>query len=81
MDFILKLQVPLDRIVTYANMVCDYIPYKEEKHRVRLTVGGDHLTYNDDVSSPAASLLETKLLLNSTPSDASKGARFMTLDI
>ena len=58
-----------------------YRPHKEEKHRVRLTVGGDRLTYNDDVASPAVSLLETKLLLNSTISDASKGARFMTLDI
>ena len=46
-----------------------------------MTVGGDSLLYNDDVSSPTASLLETKLLLNSTISDAPKGGRFMTLDI
>ena len=51
--------MPSDRIATYANMVCDYRPHKQEKHRVRLTVGGDRLTYNDDVSSPATSLLET----------------------
>ena len=75
MDFILKSKVPSDRIVTYANMVCDYRQYKEEEYRVRLTVVGDRLPYNDDVSSPAASLLETKLLLNSTIYDASKGAR------
>ena len=62
-------------------MVCDYRPHKQEKHRVRLTVDGDRLPYNDNVSSPAASLLETKLLLNSTISDAYKGAQFMTLDI
>ena len=73
--------MPSDRIVTYANMVCDYRPHKEETYRVRLTVGGDRLTYNDDVSSPAASLLETKLLLNSTISDVSKGERCMTLNI
>ena len=73
--------MPSDRIATYANMVCDYRPHKQEKHRVRLTVGGDRLTYNEDVSSPEASLLETKLLLNSTISDAFKGALFMTLDI
>ena len=79
MDFILKSKVPSDRIVIYANMVCGYRPHKQEKHRVRLTVGGDRLPYNDDVSSPLASLLETKLLL-STISDASKGARFMTID-
>ena len=79
--FIIKSNVPSDRIVTYANMVCDYIPHRQEKYRVRLTVGGDRLTYNDDVSSPTASLLETKLLLNSTISDASKRARIMILDI
>ena len=80
-DFIPKSEVPSNRIVTYANMVCDYRPHKDEKHRVRLTVGGDVLPYDDDSASPAASLLETKLLLNSTISDASRGARFMTLDI
>ena len=79
--FIIKSNVPSDRIVTYANMVCDYIPHKEENYRVRLTVGGNLLPYSDDDSSPAAFLLETKLLLNSTISDTSKGARFITLDI
>ena len=81
MGFILKSKVPSDRIVTYDNIVCDYRPHKQEKHRVRLTVDGDRLPYNDNVSSPAASLLEAKLLLNSTISDAYKGAQFMTLDI
>ena len=80
-DFIFKSKVPSDRVVTYANMVCDFRPHKEEKHRVRLTVGGDRLVCDDDVVSPAASPSETKLLLNSTISDVSKGARFMTLDI
>ena len=73
--------MPSDLIVTYTNMICDYRSHKQEKHRVRLTVGGDRHTYTDDVSSPAASLLETKLLLNSTFSDVSKGSRFTTLDI
>ena len=81
LDVILKSEVPSNRIVTYANMVCDYIPHTQDTYRVRLTVGGDRLPYNDDVVSPAASLLEIKLLLNSTISDASKGVRFMTLDI
>ena len=44
-------------------------------------VGGDRLSYSSDTGSPAASLLETKLLLNSTISDAQKGARFMSLDL
>ena len=62
-------------------MVCDFRPFKEEKYRVRLTVGGDCLQYPDDTASPAASLLETKLLINSTISQSAYGYKFMTLDI
>ena len=62
-------------------MVCDIRPLKTEKYRVRLMVGGDRLQYPDDTTLPAATLLETKLLLNSTISQSARGARFMTLDI
>ena len=42
---------------------------------------GDRLKYLDDVGSPAANLIETKLLINSTISDAKDGSRFMSADI
>ena len=71
----------LNAKVTYANMVCDYHPLKSEPNRVRLTVGDDHLSYPSDAGSPAASLLEAKLLINSTVSDADNGARFFSADI
>jgi hypothetical protein len=80
-DFIHKNEVPSDKKVTYGNFICDYRPLKSEPYRVRLTVGGDKLPYDDDAGSPAASLLETKLILNSTISDADKGARFLTADL
>ena len=80
-DFIRKSDVPNNKIVTYARMVCDYRPFKNEQYRLRLTVGGDRLHYADDAASPAASLLETKMLLNSTISQSAQGCRFMTLDI
>ena len=79
--FIPQSLVPSDKKVTYATMVCDYRPLKDEKYRVRITVGGDKLPYHDDAGSPAADLLETKILLNSTILDAKRGARFMCLDI
>ena len=44
-------------------------------------VGGDKLTYDADTGSPAANLLETKLLFNSVISDAKKGARFASMDL
>ena len=46
-----------------------------------MVTGGNRLTYAADTGSPAASLLETKILLNSTISDAHKCARFMSMDL
>ena len=80
-DFIHKHEVPAGKKVTHASFPCDYRPLKEETHRVRITVGGDRLDCTDDTGSPATNLLETKIILNSTISDAQKGARFMTIDI
>ena len=62
-------------------MVCDHRPLKKKKIRVWLTLGGDVLEYDGNASSPAASLLEAKLLINSTISDAHQGAKFMCIDL
>ena len=62
-------------------MVCDYRPFKQEKIRGRLTVGGDRLQYTKYTASPAASLIKTELLLNSTISQSAYGVRFLILDI
>ena len=80
-EYIRKSEVPKYKKVTYANFVCDIRHLKQETHRVRLTVGGDKLEYLFDTTSPAASLLETKLLINSVISDAHKGAFFITIDL
>jgi hypothetical protein len=46
-----------------------------------MTAGGDKLDYPGDPSSPAVSLLDAKLHINSTISDAHKGARYLGIDI
>ena len=56
-------------------------PLKTDLNRVRITVVGDRLTYAEDAGSSAVNLLETKVLINSTISDAEKGAEFMTANI
>ena len=61
-------------------MVCDRRPLKNEKHRVRISAGGDRIPYHQDAGSPAADLVETKLINNVT-SDTRKGARLMPLDV
>ena len=70
MKFVLKLDVTKNKKVTYANMVYNYHPNKVNPFCTGLTVGGDGLNFFSNSSSPAASLIETKLLLNSTISDA-----------
>ena len=76
-DFITQQEVPSHKKSTYINFICDHKPLKTEENRLRLIVGGDKLEYDYDTGSPAASLLETKLILNSTISSAHKGACFM----
>jgi len=73
--------VPADRDVTYGSFVCDHRPLKDEEWRVRLVVGGNKLAYPDDPASPAANLLATKFIINSTIFDSNKEARFMTVDL
>jgi hypothetical protein len=79
--FIEKAQVPKDLRVIYANFICNICPQKTETHRVRMTAGGDKLDYPGDASSPAVSMLDAKLHINSTISDAKNGARYLGLDI
>jgi len=59
--------------------ICDYRENKAEKHRTRLTVGGDRINYPEDCGTATADLLTVKLLLNSVIS--TRNAKFMTLDI
>ena len=62
-------------------MIHDYRPLKSDPDWVRLKVSGDMSEYPNDATLSAASLLEKTLLLNSTISDASERAYFLTLDI
>ena len=80
-NFIPITQVPQEHDVMYVSFVCDHRPLKFELWWVQIKVWGDHLIYNDNSGSPAASLLETKILLNSVISDAKRGAWFMSLDL
>ena len=80
-EFIYKHDVPPKRDITYAQFVLDYRPLKPDKYRTRITVGGDKLTYPYDAGSPTTDLLESKILINSTISDAKIGARFCSADI
>jgi hypothetical protein len=49
--FIPRQDVPKGKIVTYGRFVVDIRPNKSEVHRVRLTVGGNLIQYQGDVST------------------------------
>ena len=61
--------------ITYSNAVYDYLPRKNYPYCIRLTIGSDNIPYPSDSGSPAATLLEAKIIFNidiSTP-----GSRFI----
>jgi hypothetical protein len=64
---------------TYARVVVDYRPQKEDPNQIRIAVGGNLITYKGDTSTQTADLTTSKLLWNSVLS--TKGAKYMCLDL
>ena len=79
--FIPKEDIPTNRVrdITYCRIVVAYRPQKLEKHRSRLTVGGDRINYPYDVSTPTSALPTIKMLWNSVLS--TEGAKFIGIDV
>jgi hypothetical protein len=71
--------VPKVKIVTYGRFVVDIRPNKSEVRRVRLTVGGNLIQYQGDVSALSADRTTSKCLWNSTIS--TYGAKYMCSDV
>jgi hypothetical protein len=65
--------------MTYGRFVVDVRPHKEEVHRVRLTVGGNLIKYDDDVSTRSEDLTTSKCMWNSVIS--MEGVTYMCLDV
>ena len=64
---------------TYARVVVDYPPQKEDPNRIQIAIGGNLITYKSDTSTRIADLTMSKLLWKSVLS--TKGARYMCLDL
>ena len=64
---------------TYARVVVDYCPQKEDPNRIQIAIGGNLITYKGDTSTRTADLATSKQLWNSVLS--TKGARYMCLDL
>jgi len=77
--FIRSSEKPAEKQATYIRIVCAHKPNKPEPFRVRATVGGDKIEYNDDVSTPTVDITTVNMLMNDIIS--TDDARAMTLDI
>jgi len=72
-------KIPQDRRVTYARIVIDHRPQKEDPNRVRITVGVNLIDYPFKLTTCTANMVSSKILWNSVIS--TKDARFPGADI
>ena len=56
MDLEQITNIPADRVVTYASVVMDFRPQKEDPNRVRITTGGNLIAYPDELTTRTADL-------------------------
>ena len=66
--FIHRSGVPAGKRVTYGRIVVSIRPNKTETQQVRITVGGDKISYEGPTATRCESLITTKILLNSVVS-------------
>ena len=64
---------------TYARIVVDHRPQKEDPNQIRIVVGGNLITYKGSTLTRIADLTTSKLLWNSMLN--TEGAQYMCLDI
>ena len=79
MKFIPISEIPRGTKITYAKIVCADRPEKENPIRVRLTIGGNLITYDGATSTKSAEMPTVKIFINSVLS--TPNAKFMTGDI
>ena len=64
---------------TYARIVVDFRPQKEDSNRVRITAGGNLIQYAGDLTTRTVDLTVTKLVWNSVVSTA--GVKCAVFDV
>jgi hypothetical protein len=71
--------IPSDRTVTYARIVINHHPQKEDPNHVRITVGGNLIDYPFELTRHTADMVSSKILWNSVIS--TKDAHFVSIDM
>jgi hypothetical protein len=57
--------IPKDRTITYAGVVVNHRPQKEDPNRIWITAGGNLINYPGELPTRTADITTTKLLWNS----------------
>ena len=68
-----------DRTVTYPRVVVDHRPQKPDPNRVRITAGGNLISYPDELTTRTADLITAKVMWNNVISTL--GTRYACIDI
>ncbi len=71
--------IPKDRTVTYAQIIIDHRPQKDDPNQVRITVGGNLIDYPYKLTTQTANKVSAKIVWNSVIS--TPGAKFGGADI
>jgi hypothetical protein len=69
----------VDRTVTYANVVVDFMPQKEDLHCICITAGGNLINYPGKLTMQTADITTSKSHWNSVLS--TQKAKYMCLDL
>jgi hypothetical protein len=67
-------RIPKDRTITYAQIVINHHPQKDDPNRVRITVGGNLINYPYTLTTRTANMVSAKIMWNSVIS--MPGAKF-----
>jgi hypothetical protein len=71
--------IPSNRTVTYAHIVINYHPQKEDPNHVCITVGGNLINYPFEITTCTADMVPSKILWNNVIS--TKDARLAGANI
>jgi hypothetical protein len=71
--------IPKDKVMTYARVVVNHCPQKEDLNRIQITVGGNLINYPGKLTTQMADITAAKLLWYSVLS--TPGAKYVCLNI
>ena len=71
--------IPADCIITYARVIVDYRPQKEDPNWVQISLGGNLINYPGALTTRTADLVTSKIMWNSVIS--TPNARYATANL